>query len=358
MSNSAVIDTSSVGQPWAQLAPLCDGARDYLDGAPVQKLSDKKLLNLCRRYGANAILWRRKFEGLLPEVHSRELFKRRGCFSIFEFAAKYAGMNREQVQRVLNLDRQLSDRPVLRDMFVNGSVSANKLRRVVSIATAETESLWADRIQLMSQRAVETLVRDEQIEKNVNKMTVPQLVNNDMQQVGGGSIEADLFGHAPGSVSDDHSVNSDHSLPRIAAPSSQLDDLGLSAEVRSKLRELKQKGIDINEMLMELLTRRECEIEREKQKIAEDEEKKTVAGVKAPRYISANIRKVILKEHGKKCSMPNCLRNADHLHHTQRFSMSRNHNPNYIAPLCREHHEIAHKIDQKFAEKFADKLSA
>ncbi|MEK7528800.1 MAG: hypothetical protein AAB592_03455, partial [Patescibacteria group bacterium] len=141
----------------------------------IQKLSDKKLLNLCRRYGVNAILWRRKFEGLLPEVYRRELFKRRGCFSIFEFAAKYAGMNIDQVQRVLRLDSQLVNKPVLRDMFVNGSVSANKLRRVVSIATAETESLWADRIQLMSQRAVETLVRDEQIEKNVNKMTVPQL---------------------------------------------------------------------------------------------------------------------------------------------------------------------------------------
>ncbi|MEK7528955.1 MAG: hypothetical protein AAB592_04265, partial [Patescibacteria group bacterium] len=89
----------------------------------LTELSDKKLLNLCRRYGANAILWRRKFEGLLPEVHRRELFKRRGLISIFEFAAKYAGMNREQVQRVLNLDRQLSNRPVLRDMFVNGSVS-------------------------------------------------------------------------------------------------------------------------------------------------------------------------------------------------------------------------------------------
>ncbi|MEK7528576.1 MAG: hypothetical protein AAB592_02330 [Patescibacteria group bacterium] len=293
----------------------------------LTELSDKKLLTLCRRYGANAILWRRKFEGLLPEVYRRELFKCRGCFSIFEFAAKYAGMNREQVQRILNLDRQLSDRPVLREMFMNGSVSSNKLRRVISVANSDTELFWAAQVSNLSHRAVETLVRDE---KNAYKITIPQMANDGMQQIGGGKSAVGLFGHVP-------------------------DDLGLSVEVQSKLRELKEKGIDINEVLMELLTRREREIEREKQKIAENEEKKTVAGVKAPRYISANIRKVIQKEHGKKCSMPNCLRDADHLHHTQRFSMSRNHNPNYIAPLCREHHEIAHRIDQKFGQKFTDK---
>ncbi len=318
----------------------------------LTKLSDKKLLNLCRRYGANAIQWRRKFEGLLPEVHRRELFRRRGCFSIFEFAAKYAGMNREQVQRVLNLDRQLSDRPILREMFVNGEISANKLRRVIPIATVKTESLWAERVQIMSQRAVETLVRDEQIEKNAHKINGPQLVNNGIQQIGRGESMADLFGHVPEGTDDDLGPALTN---KTSASDVVSDDLVLSDEVRSKLRELKQKGIDINEMLMELLTRRECEIEREKQKIAEDEEKKTVAGVRADRYVPAHIRNVVRKEHGEKCSMPNCFRDADHLHHTQRFSMSRNHNPNYIAPLCREHHEIAHKIDQKYAQRFVEK---
>lgn len=44
-------------------------------------------------------------------------------------------------------------------------------------------------------------------------------------------------------------------------------DLGLSKELIERLSELKNRGIDVNEVLMEALDRREEELEMEKEKM-------------------------------------------------------------------------------------------
>ena len=46
-------------------------------------------------------MWSRKFAALLPEVDKRQLYRKRGFYSIFEFAAKLAGMGRKNVEEVL-----------------------------------------------------------------------------------------------------------------------------------------------------------------------------------------------------------------------------------------------------------------
>jgi len=103
-----------------------------------EKLSDKELYAICKKCGAAALEARRKFAGLLPEVYTRELkerekgrswLKKRGFFSVYEFAAKLAGMSRDQVDLVLRLEKRFADKPILRDALVSGDVSANKLAR-------------------------------------------------------------------------------------------------------------------------------------------------------------------------------------------------------------------------------------
>ena len=99
--------------------------------------TDQELYKLCCKYGAAALEARRKFAGLLPEILRRRLYEKKGFGSIYEFAAKLAGMSREQVQRVLQLERKFEDKPVLKELLVNGEESVNKLARVASIATPE-----------------------------------------------------------------------------------------------------------------------------------------------------------------------------------------------------------------------------
>src|SRR3989338_9046263 len=115
----------------------------------INPISDQELLKLCRKYGTQALIWRQKFIGLLPEVARRQLYKQKGCSSIFEFAAKLAGISREQVERVFGLDRKFENMPVLKKILVNGEVSVNKLARVSSIANLENQEFLADQVRLL-----------------------------------------------------------------------------------------------------------------------------------------------------------------------------------------------------------------
>ena len=251
-------------------------------------MNDIKLLETAIMYGRNALEWRRKFIGLLPEIHKRKLYEKKGCGSIFEFAAKFGGLSNDQVRLALNLDEKFESMPKLHEALVNGEVSINKLARVVSIATPQNEAELSEIVKNMSKSAVETFVRDEK------------------------------FTGLPG------------------------QELSLNEEVKNRLIKLQEKGIDVNEIILAALNKREEEIAEEKAMPVE---------AAKSRYRSVRIKKLLKKEHGTKCSIPTCKKQSEVIHHTQTFALSKSHNPNYLAPLCKEHHEIAHAINLKIREK-------
>jgi hypothetical protein len=274
-------------------------------------ISDEKLYEQCREYGEKAKMWRGKFLGLLPEVYRRRLYEKKSFGSIYEFAAKLAGVSKEQVQMVLNLDKRFEDKPVLKEMLITGEVSVNKLARVVSIATKENQEALGEQVKILSNRALETLVRDE---RNSNE----------------NGLQKGLFG--------DTSLHVQTSIK----------ELQLSPEIKQKLLELQGKGINLNELLLEFLQKRELEIALEKEQLSQEQ----VNSDKRPsRTIPAKVKRVIKKEHGTKCSIRTCQKPIKIIHHTQRYALSRNHDPHFLAPLCKQHHEIAHSIDQKFQRK-------
>ena len=118
--------------------------------------------------------------------------------------------------------------------------------------------------------------------------------------------------------------------------------LTLNDEVRSRLAELQEKGIDVNELILATLNKREEEIAEEKAMPVETAKSRAMP-VKTERLVE--------KEFGTKCSIPTCYKPSVVIHHTQIFAMSHTHDPNYLAPLCKEHHEIAHAINLKVREK-------
>ncbi|MFA6024326.1 MAG: HNH endonuclease signature motif containing protein [Candidatus Gracilibacteria bacterium] len=253
-------------------------------------MTDQELYEKAKLYGKNVLLWRRKFMGLLPEVEKRRLYLVKGFGSVFEFAFKLAGLSEEQVRMALNLEKRFSDLPALKALLERGEVSVNKLVRIQSVVTAENESFWAQQVQLLPKKALETLVRDEK------------------------------------------------SLPGQRVP------LQISDAVKSRLEHLQEKGIDVSALLTELLDRHEEEIAEEKEAIA----------VSLPetqsRHVPVRTKKVLEKEHGSKCSVPGCQKPSEQLHHTQTFALSHRHDPHYLAPLCKEHHLIAHSINVKVQE--------
>lgn len=263
----------------------------------MKHLSNKELYALCKKYGENALIWRRKFTGLLPEVNRRRLYKKKGFGSIFEFAKKLCGLSEEQVRRVLNLEERFKDKPKLHRALISGEVSVNKLARIVSVATPENEEFWAKKVKQISQGAIETLVRDEK--QN-------------------GFEEESVRTH-------------------------RLAELHLEPDVLEELLVLQGKGIDINQLLREFLEWRKLEIAREKEELSTIPAKS--------RYIPVKIRRHLEKEYGKLCSINGCQKLSTTIHHTQRFALAGTHNPKYLAPLCYEHHMIAHAIDTKIQFK-------
>lgn len=262
----------------------------------IAQCSDKKLLSLCALYGEQALRWKRKFAGLLPEVNRRKLYEKKRCGSIFEFAKKYAGMSEEQVRRVLNLEVRFDPLPVLKEALVRGEINVSKLARVASIATPENQEILVEQAKILSKNALETLVRDES-------------KNKDEVKIQSGLFEPQI---------------KDKSVPGHR-PGIDISALKIPEDVLQKLLELQNKDIDLGELLRGFLQKREEEIEEE-------------------------------KEHGEKCSMQTCSKPAEHIHHTQRFALAKTNDPHYLAPLCREHHQIAHMIDLGFYKKRAQAL--
>lgn len=261
------------------------------------QLSDKELLQKAKFYGENALKWRRKFMGLLPEIQKRKLYERKGFNSVFEFSYKWAGLSEGQVRRVLSLERHFSDLPTLKTLLISGEASVNKLARVASIASPKNEEALAEAVRVLPKHALEVFVKDE--------------------------IENGLF------------------EPKNEAKSVPGHSLKLSTEVTERLADLQAKGINVDKLLTEFLDNREQEISEEKIAIAEN------LPVTASRHVPMHIQRLVQKEHGNKCSIRTCQKPAQQLHHTQTFSLSHMHDPHYLAPLCKAHHVLAHAINTK-----------
>jgi hypothetical protein len=269
----------------------------------LKNLSDKNLYRLCKRWGAEALHARRKFAGLLPEVNKRRLYERRGFSSIYEFAARLAGMSRDQVDVVLRLEKRFEDKPVLHAALTGGKISANKLARVAAIATAENEKAIAEKIEPLSQKAVEVFVRDF---KNANGLQIPF----------------------------------------CDAKSLRAQTLKLDEDVERELTEMQERGLDVNEFLRNALQQRRNEIAKMKAEISKEEEAKheerAMIGFPASRRISVKTIRIVRREWGIKCASPGCGRQAGQIHHERPFAACQSHDPHNLKPLCGGHHELAH----------------
>ncbi len=265
-----------------------------------EQWSDEQVLSTAVRYGEEARKWKNKFLGLLPEVEHRKLYLQKGFSSVVHFAQVVGGVSEEQVSRVLNVSRKFATMPVLQGLLTSGEVSVNKLARVASVATAENELFLADQVQMLPKSAVEVLVKEMQ--------SVP--------------------GHKPEQI---------QTMTQEA--------IYVDGDVAEQLKSLQGKGMDVSQILREALTKREQEIQEWKKQIGESCQETD------SRYVPKEVRDILQKEHGTKCSMPGCTRPSEEIHHTQRFSLSKRHDPRYMAPFCKPHHQIAHSIDLRVQEK-------
>jgi len=324
-------------------------------------ITDEKLFHLCKTYGENARHWKQKFAGLLPEVYKRRLYKKKHFESIYEFAAKLAGMSHEQVRLVLSLEQKFEDKPTLHSLLINGKVSANKLVRIAAIATTANQEDLANCVQVLSKNALETFVRDE---KN---SVATDTKNEDLD-----GLQKALFNYKSLPGQDlEQAEKVEMSVVSPSASPLEIIKLKLDADVLKELLELQGKNIDVNSLIRKMLNNRKTEIARAKDDVAAEiarrcaqktqaitddqinmnQIKSHIQSSPASRYIPSKIRKIINEEQGDKCSIPGCAKPAKVMHHELPFAITKNHDPNNLKKLCKAHHELRHMINVKFYER-------
>ena len=261
-------------------------------------MTDKQLYSLCKKYGRRALEARRKFAGLLPEVARRRLYEKRGFGSVYEFAARLGGLNRDQVDEVLRLEKRFENLTVLRQALVAGEVSAGKLSRVASVVTEENAGEILGLAKNLSYAALNIKVQEIKIENGLLK------AENQVKSLCAQTLE-------------------------------------LSREVAERLEELRRKGVDIDRWLMEMLDRREADMALEEAIL---EEKMSMEIRDRSRYVPKKVRQLIGRKYGDRCAVPGCGRRAEQIHHLRAFALGGSNAPGNLRPLCKGHHQLEHLV--------------
>lgn len=269
-------------------------------------LSDKELHKLFENYGSNAKEWLRKCAILLPEIARREIWRKLKFSSIYEYAAKLAGMSKSSVDDALWVIRKIEDKPAL--MRVAQDKGINRVKPIANIATQETAEFWARKACDMSRNTLRVFVRDIN-DKNKDEISI-----------------------ASGQVKQRHIFDVGNSW---AGPKTQPEkvavSLSLKPELARKLEQL-QKRSDFENLLGEFVAFVD----------SKDEESKPKAVSTKSRHIPLKIKKFVVNKTGGRCAFPGCKKVAKIFHHTQRFALEKVHDPDRIVPLCLEHERLAH----------------
>lgn len=345
-----------------------------------EKLSDKELYEKCCFCGAQARNWSKKFAALLPEVEKRALYKKHGFYSIFEFAAKLAGMSRETVVEILRVARKLEDMPLLKEQMETQGWS--KLRIVASIATKENEKMLAQHVCHMSKPALEAFANEIKKQEAASVQILPGEGGPPQSQ----SALIEPTQDSLDSSTAQQATNAAAQSSPIASPTPPrvFVRLLLKPKTELRLKELQKKlskkisaPVDLNEVMETLLDAYDsaattasaaAKIQAQKSYLgsinhkifslaaqikrkifraiqnAEEAPAGDIIQQKKPvsRYIPVQIKKTLYAKYGGRCAFPGCTKLPEIYHHTRRFSLNSNHDPDFLMPLCKGHEQLAH----------------
>jgi hypothetical protein len=300
----------------------------------------EKINNLHRqfkKYGQNALLWKRKCANMLLEIDREGVWKKKGYSSIFMYAKMLAGLSENTVREALRVREKIEGMPEI--VRVAEEKGLNRIKPIATIVTKDTAEFWAEKAKKMSVSDLQMYVNEY---RNVKG-------NNDSKS---------------------------HHVMNLMTGSENTEKLTLllSPSEIEELKKLKGKQ-SWSELVQDFIKLKKAQITEEKQEIA-DERAKLEAEKPEPvhsksHYIPAKINQYIEKratlqmrekildgartpsgfniETGGKdpklplfCECPGCTKLANERHHTKRFAQHHIHNPDQIYCLCENHHNLMH----------------
>lgn len=134
-------------------------------------LAEQTLHQQFSEYGRSAREWMRKCELLLPEIERLSIWRKKRFSSIYEYAAKLAGMSKVRVDESLRIYKKIEDKPSLLAMAERKGLQS--VRPVATIATLEDQDFWAEKVAEMSKIALQTYVHDFRLESRSRTESEP-----------------------------------------------------------------------------------------------------------------------------------------------------------------------------------------
>lgn len=274
-----------------------------------------------QEYGLNAKSWMKKCVLLLPQIQKHQVWKKKGFTSIYEYAAKLAGMSKSKVDDALWVLHKIEDKPALKKIVEQKGI--NSVKPVISMATPENENFWAQKAKIMSVHTLETYVKEFKNYQN-------ELLHVEKPQSNFGFTEPSLKLELINMMLD----------PMTAEQLKKLKGQKDWNILMKQLLDVYKKQVEEKrvEMEMDLEKKQEKHELKSGQKLQENKQKYAATS----RHIPVTVQRYVLSKTNNTCSFPGCEKPAKILHHTQRFSLKQNHDPEKIAPLCEEHEHIAH----------------
>ncbi|MBI4235558.1 HNH endonuclease [Candidatus Peregrinibacteria bacterium] len=261
------------------------------------------------QFGTNAKKWIHECKLLLPEIAEKSIWEYKGFGSIYEYAGKLAGLSHGQVDDALWILRKALDKPAL--MEVAKTKGINSIRPIISIATKENSEFLAKKAREMSKGTLEVYIRG---------------LRAAAQSVEGEEAVLPACG-----ICDGEQVSAyDPDMSGKVRTGTKTIAMELSKETAEKLEKLK---IGDWEELMQKF------IELHEEKLAMQKPTKVS---NSSHHIPKKIKEFVIRRSGGRCEYMDCRKKYDHLHHTERFSINREHDPDKIRALCKTHHDLMH----------------
>ncbi|MCX6735185.1 MAG: hypothetical protein NTZ25_04755 [Candidatus Peregrinibacteria bacterium] len=268
-------------------------------------------------YGRNAKEWMRKCALLLPEIERQQIWRKKRFHNIYDYAAKLAGMSREQVNDALWILNKIKDKPAL--LKVVEIKGLNAIRPIISIATQENAIFLAEKATIMSNHTLRAYA------KGINQGLLTSSKNEQFNRLDFRDVTTAQSANLQIEIDDAEKPADQNCLPKITIL------IQLDPQVADQLQKIKGQA-DWNETIRELLKLREEKLEQEKPKTVEN----------ATRPIPTKIEKYAIAKTNSTCAFPSCTKPYEILHHTDRFAQYHTHDPDRIIPLCKAHENLAH----------------
>ncbi len=262
------------------------------------KKYEKNLHSQFETYGRNAKDWMKKCILLLPAIDRHRIWEKKGFHSIYEYAAKLAGMSRDKVNEGLRIMKKVEDKPNLRRVVEEKGFLA--IRPVACIATKENEEFWAEKAKTMTARTLETYVKEYK-----NRLHVKA-------QSGEGLTKTEENCKTP-------------------ALTIQITDPALA----QTLKDIKGPQ-EWDNLIKKLLRIREKHLKTATPAPVHTHSRPIPAKIDS--YVRARSLGTCEFGHGNS----RCHKKATIMHHTERFALRKTHDPDKIVHLCEEHEKIAH----------------